>query len=107
MWHIMFSERDEEKVSEEKLVAAELLLNYVGSNLNVLRRLEGDGGRKVDDRILRILFNRGYSDEEIASFFGVSRYAVAKHRCMLNLRSGFEVKRDLEGRGYCFGGSGR
>ncbi|MEM3385581.1 MAG: hypothetical protein QXE78_08650 [Nitrososphaeria archaeon] len=102
LWNVMFDGRGDRGVWEEKAATAELLMNYLRANVDVLKKL-GDGGRgKVDDGILGILFNRGYSDEAIASFFGVSRYAVAKHRCMLNLRSDFEVKRDLEGKGVLF-----
>lgn len=86
LWNVMFDGQGDRGVWEEKAATTELLMNYLRDNVDVLKKLGDGGGGKVDDGILGILFNRGYSDEAIAAFFGVSRHTIIKRRRLLKLK---------------------
>ncbi|MGB9622491.1 MAG: sigma factor-like helix-turn-helix DNA-binding protein [Candidatus Bathyarchaeia archaeon] len=83
---LMFNVED---TMEERFSLREKVIDYLNFNPEAAKFLEGSRGReKVDDGLLKTLFNMGYSDREIAAFFNVCMETVMRRRRRIGLVRG-------------------
>jgi len=71
---------DMEKVLEERFELREQVLNYLSTNPLASKVFACKGRRLVDNGLLKILLDRGYTNRLIAAFFNVTTHTVSRHR---------------------------
>jgi predicted transcriptional regulator len=83
---------DMEKVLEERFELREQVLNYLSTNPIASKVFLCKGRGFVDDGLLKILLDKGYTNRVIAAFFNVTPHAVSCHRVKVTGVRGHRIR---------------
>jgi DNA-binding CsgD family transcriptional regulator len=87
---------DMEKVLEERFELREQVLNYLSANPLASKAFLCKGRRLVDNGLLKMLLDRGYTNRLIAAFFNVTTHTVSRHRVKVTGVRGHRIRGPIQ-----------